>query len=491
MMPRATTVLTALCMLSTLSGCALLHDHDEKTAEMQAAESRISSNWQAPLPHDGKVSNLKEWWGQFNDPLLTEMIAAAQAVSPNLASARARLETARASAVAAGAVLLPKLDANISGSKGQADVRFPQGITTSRGLAASWEIDLFGAASAASDVADARLRSAQAEWHLARVSLAADVANDYIAYRACEAQLKQSRVDALSREETARLSVVNRDAGFESAANAALAVASAAQAKGSLAQQKAMCDIQVKALVVLTAIDETELRNKLASMPAGQIPQPAQIAVSEVPASVLAQRPDLYSAAQNVYAAHAEVTQLRAQHLPRISLTGSVGRMRFASDSGVLTGQTWSWGPITLTLPIFDGGVRRANTTAGRARYDEAASQYAAKLRQAIKEVEEAFINLESTATREAEAKTALDGYMISYQGVLTRKNNGLANQFELEDARRSHAAAQTNYINIQRERVGAWIALYRALGGGWETADLNQTTLPIPPNETKQGEQP
>src|SRR5690606_30288093 len=103
--------------------------------------------------------------------------------------------------VGATASLLPRLDANLSGSRGQQDIRFPPGTATSAGLAASWEIDLFGANSANYDAASLRYSGAQADWHQARVSLAADVASSYIGLRACEAALEQRSIDAASRRE--------------------------------------------------------------------------------------------------------------------------------------------------------------------------------------------------------------------------------------------------------------------------------------------------
>ncbi len=431
------------------------------------------------MPHSGQLADLKRWWDQFDDPLLSELIAAGQQVSPTLASARARIENARATGVAAGAALGPKLDLSLSANKGQQDLRFPEAQTATASLPASWEIDLFGANSAGSDAASARLRGAEAEWHAARISVAAEIANSYIALRACEAQLVQARIDAASRKETARLAHINLQAGLESPANAALARASAAQANSLAVQQQAQCEIQTKVLVALTAIDEPALREKLGKGEKGRIPQPTHISVEAVPAAVLAQRPDIFSATQTVLAASAEVTQLQALRYPRISIAGSIGHSRFESDYRIIEGQTWSIGPISITLPIFDGGTRSANVTAGRARYDEAASQYAYKLRNAIREVEEAMINLDSSAIRSADAGVALTGYGESFKGVEARQRHGLASLFELEDARRSLSRAQSTLIDLQRERVTAWIHLYRALGGGWtapaQTADSPQ----------------
>jgi NodT family efflux transporter outer membrane factor (OMF) lipoprotein len=362
--PRA--FLPLLLSLS-LGGCALFHDHGKKTDGMLDAEAKVPAQWQAPLPHDGKVADLTRWWEQFDDPLLSELIASAEAVSPTVAAARSRLYLARATSTGAFASLLPRLDGNLSGSRGQQDIRFPAGTATSASLAASWEIDLFGGNSAASDAASARYSGAQADWHAARVSLAADIATSYVGFRACEAQVRQRILDTGSRRRTANLTRINAEAGLESPANAALARASAAQGNNLLTQQSTQCELYVKELVALTAIDEPRLRQQL-EMGSQHIPQPTEIAVADVPAATLAQRPDVYSAGLAVMAASADVTNLQAQRLPRISLTGNISHSRFSSDIATTDGSVWALGPLTVTLPIFDAGTRRANVDAGRAR---------------------------------------------------------------------------------------------------------------------------
>lgn len=471
-------ILSALALPAALSGCALFQDHFSKTEGMKAAEARVPAHWHAPLPHDGRVADLKHWWEQFDDALLPDLIAAAEAVSPSVAAARSRLYQARATSVGASASLLPSLNATASGSRGQQDIRFPPGTSSSVGLAASWEIDLFGANSANSDAAAARFSGARADWHAARVSLAADVASSYIGLRACEAQLELQRSDAKSRASTAYLTEVSAEAGLESTANAALAKASAAQGNSQLTQLRSQCDIDVKALSALTAIDETILRERLADNTA-YIPQPAAIDVEAVPAAAIAQRPDIYSAAQAVLASSADVDNLQAQRLPKISLAGNISYSRFSSDTTTVQGRVWSIGPLTVTLPIFDAGTRRANVDAGRARYDEAVISYGAKLRGAVREVEEALVTLRSADERYADARTAVKGYAASYRAVVMRQRNGLASLFELEDARRSLISARLALVDIRRDRVNAWVSLYRALGGGWNLQDQAQAELP------------
>src|SRR5580765_2871495 len=154
-------------------------------------EPVVASSWQAPLPHEGDVAELRRWWTQFDDPLLAHLIDAAETASPTIASAAARIADAQARRTAAGAALLPSLDATANAARGRQDVSLPVVTSGGIGLQASWEIDVFGRNRAARDAAEARVEGAGASWHDARVVVAAETANQYLALRACEAVLAQ------------------------------------------------------------------------------------------------------------------------------------------------------------------------------------------------------------------------------------------------------------------------------------------------------------
>lgn len=432
--------------------------------------------WQASAPQPAfdeapAAAGLARWWQQFDDAALDRLLAAAQRASPTLAAARSRIEQARAARVGAGAALGPALDASASASRGRPDLSVPLNTSGSVGLQAGWELDLFGANRAARDAAQARLDGASASWHDARVSVAAETALAYLDLRACEAQLGPTRHDAASRAETSRLTELSAKAGFQAPANAALARASAAQGSAAVTQQIAACERAIKSLVALTALDEPGLRALLATGQA-RLPRPAHFDIAAVPAQALEQRPDLAAAARELAAASADVDAAQARRLPRVALAGQIGAARFESSAADLSGTVWSLGPLTVSLPIFDGGRRSAEVNAARARYDEAVATYAARLRAAVREVEDALIGLHSSAARSADARVATEGFEASYRATESRYRGGLASLFELEDARRSALQAQSALIELQRERVAAWIVLYRALGGGWQADD-------------------
>ena len=428
--------------------------------------------WYAPLPHHGALTDLTRWWQQFNDPLLVQLIESAQTSSPTVASARARIGQARANAIAARAALLPTLDAQASASRGNAQPPAPLATTLQAGLQAGWEIDLFDANAKASQGAGARLESAQAGWHDARVSVAAETAVSYVNLRTCERQLAVTVNDTQSRAETARLSDLTARAGFTAPATAALARASAAEASARATQQRAQCDIEVKALVALSGWPEPQLRQRLLA-PWQEPAQSPLLPIVSLPAQLLAQRPDVYRAEREVAAASAEVGSAQAQRYPRLTLSGSIAAGMVHTGGASTNLQTWSIGPVAVTLPLFDGGRRAANIEAAGARYDEAVALYTDRVRQAVREVERALVNLESARLRMEDARTASEGYRASFVATEARYRSGLGSLVELEDARRTALAAETALVTLQRERLAAWISLYRAAGGGWARPDL------------------
>ncbi|PWF55468.1 TolC family protein, partial [Massilia glaciei] len=218
-MIRLRTLLLAAAPLA-LGACAA-------SAPPASVAPLLPAQWQAPLPHDGKLGDLSQWWRGQGDPLLAQLIEAAQRVNPTLASAQSRIAQSRAERVAASAALLPSLDAASSVNRASQQSALPGGTTSQAALQSSWELDLFGGRRAARTAAQARLAGAEAGWHEARVSVAAEVANQYYGLRACEQLLIVARQDAASRADTARLTELTAKAGFQAPATAALARASA------------------------------------------------------------------------------------------------------------------------------------------------------------------------------------------------------------------------------------------------------------------------
>lgn len=476
--PRVLPLAVAMALLGSLSACGLLPkvgpDYAGPTATAPTA-------WQAPLPHAGQVAELGTWWNRLDDPLLPVLITAAQRESATLAQARARIAQARASAVTAGVAGMPTLDASLAAKRAAFTFGAPTTFQTTRqaSLMANWEIDLFGGISRQQEEADARLTASEARWHDARVSVAAETADAYLQLRYQERRVAQAESDAASRAETARLLDTLGRAGLSPPAQVALANASAADSAATLTELKAGLDRQIKALVALTALDETGLRQRLAAA-AGRFPQPAAFAVDALPARLLSQRPDVAAAERDLAAANAAIGVAGAARYPRLSLSGFITPLRLNTNGDRMSATTWSLGP-TLSMPVFDGGRIGANVDAARADHMAAEAAYRQKVRDAVSEVEQALIRLDAARQREADVRRAAAGYREAFIATQARQRAGLASLMELEDARRTLLAADTSLSGWEQERASAWVALYRAAGGGWAANDTD-TTSPLPP---------
>ena len=476
-------ILAAPLML-LLSACITLGpDYDRQQATQWNTEPET---WQQALPHEGDPVALVAWWSQFKDPVLFELIKQSQKQSNSMAQAALRIAQARALLVTADSAALPVLNASGGLSRGTYQLGGPVIIATTAQaqLQAGWEIDLFGGLARGSEAARARLAAQVANWHEARISVSADTASLYTNFRSCEQLAQLSRSDAQSRKQTASLTQELAQTGFQSPANAALARASAAEGQGREVAQRADCDLLIKALVALTALPEPELRSLLAKG-ARVLPQPAMPVVQRVPAQVLSQRPDLAAAERELAAASADIGVREAERFPRLSLLGNIGPLSFETAVASISATSWSIGP-SLSLPIFDGGRRAANVETAKIAYEVAATNYRTQARRAVREVEEALVRLDSLNQREREGLNASKGYHESLQAAQVRYKFGLASILDLEETRRLSVNADNILANVRRERVNAYIALYRAVGGGWDAKDLAAVVRTVQENPSE-----
>ena len=449
----------ALCAL-VLTACSLTMPPSSVTAPTPV-------EWSAPLPHGGSLTDLRAWWKAQNDPVLVALIDDAQALSPTVAAALSRVEAARANEASARAALLPGVTAGLSAGRSVSLPSTPAATSTAVTLQTTWEIDLFGAARVARTALAGQTLGSQAQWHDARVSVAAEVASTYYALAHCWKAHAAAEQELASRQRSRDISALSLNAGMLAPTAYAQVQAEVAQSQLRLIQQSSQCDLYTKALVALTGEDEALVRSVKRGL---VLPDDLTgFAVIRIPAQALVQRPDVFAAEHDVALASAQIGRAKARRWPGLSLGGSVGALRYGS-AGVDTDlTTWSFGPLALTLPVFDAGQRAALVDAATADYVAAVATYRGKVRQAVREVEEALVTLDSTLQRETDTRAVREARLQNLTAAQIRERNGLANALEVEEARRALIAAQTDVLALQLERKRAWVALYRAAGGGWE----------------------
>jgi len=442
----------------------------------------LPSTWQAALPHQGQAAQLQGWWAHLGDPVLIELQRAANASNPSMQKAAAQIASARAALASSKAAGAPTLTGSgsatrASTSTGTSTSGSILSSTVSGGLDASWELDLFGRVRRTVEAGEATAQAREADWNDTRVSLAAEVATDYITYRACLATLQLTRADAASRQATAQITIGSYRAGASSSADAALAEASAASARASQVAQEAECEVDVKALVPLTGLAEPALRSLL-STSAGRPLQSAPFAVQSLPVALLSQRPDVVAKERALAAASASIGAAEAGRYPRLSLSGSIARSVVAPGSNQVLSTPWSFGP-SLSLPLFDGGAAKASVRSAEASYAIALAEYRQAVSTAVQEVEQNLVRLASAEAREADVQRSADGYRAVAIATEASWRAGSDSLLSYEQTRRDAISAAQSLIAVQRDRLLYGVALYKAVGGGWDANAASSSDTP------------
>lgn len=475
-LPLAAPLATAL--LALLSACMTAPPAAPPTP------AAVPAAWRSPLPHGGSVAALTQWWQTFDDPQLTRLIARAEAQSPTLAQAAARRRQAEAGAAQARAGLMPQGGVGVQVQRGSA-LNGVAGASTqaSAQFSASWEIDLFGGQRAAASAAAAQATAATADWHAARVSLAADVAQAYVQLRLAQAREESAELDTRFAEQIAGWARQQQKAGLLSASDAALLNTERAVASVNRSQWRAEAQIALQTLALLCAERADTLAAELAPPDVAadglelrrSQPKVPGFDVGALPAQLLAQRPDLAAAHQRWIAAVQQQRSVDAQRYPQLSLAALAGesRLRVGGKSSHTT--LWSFGP-SLTLPVFDGGALVAAGDAAKASADEAAAALQAQWLLAVNEVEEQLQRVAAGAERERE----VEAVKREWEGIARRTGAqaraGLQSGVQRNTTFRNALAAYDAVLGVRAEHALAWIRLYRSLGGGWNADTLTNT---------------
>lgn len=473
------------CLLLAAPLLALLSACMTAPPAVAPAATAIPAAWRSPLPHGGNTAALAEWWGAFKDPELARLVARAEGNSPTLAQAAARRRQAEANATQARAALLPQLNANAQAQRGR-NLNAVPGLSTqgSAQFNASWEIDLFGGQRAAAAAENLQAQAATSDWHAARVSLAADVAQAYVQLRLAQGHEESSELDLRFAEQITTWAREQQKAGLISASDAALLNTDRAIASAARSQWRAEAQIALQTLALLCG-ERAELLAADLAPPAvastgfelrrGQ-PRAPTFDVNALPAQLLAQRPDLAAAHQRWLAAIQQQRSVEAQRWPQLSLGGLAGESRLRVGGTSSSASMWAVGP-SLSLPLFDGGQRKARAQGAQAAADEAAAALQAQWQTAVAEVEESLQRVAAGAERERE----VDAVKREWEGIALRSFSqaqaGLQSGVQRNTTFRNALAAYDAVLSVRAEHALAWIRLYRSLGGGWTAADAPTNT--------------
>ncbi|WP_426191565.1 efflux transporter outer membrane subunit [Massilia sp. DWR3-1-1] len=452
----------ASCALAMLAvGCAPL------VAPARPATVAIPAQWSVPAA-SAPATPLARWWGRFNDPLLVTLVDDALAHNHSIEGARAALAQARALADVQAAARLPQLSGSASAQRQRANANMASSFAA--GFDASWELDVFGGQRAAVRAADFNAAASAASLADIAVSVAAEVALDYLDLRSLQQRLRIARAALDSQQETLQLTRWRTQAGLSSVQEVEQARSAVEQTRAQLPTLDSAVAQAASSLAVLTGRAPGALREQLAAAGAayGAI-DPGAIVAPAVPAITLRQRPDVKAAEARVAAAAALLTQADAARLPDFSLGGSLGLSALGVAAQPNAASVVASLLARVSAPLLDGGAGQARVRAQQAALAQAGASYASTVLAALKDVEDGLVALANESVRLASLRSGADaaGRAAALAGL--RYRSGLIDLQVVLDTQRVSLSAQ-DAVAIS---TSAWhadhVRLYKALGGGWQ----------------------
>jgi len=467
----------ALSIALILGGCAVGPDYKAPAPNTLG----VPSTYAPPVTNPAgsataaPAGDLSGWWRQFDDPLLTDLIARATASNLQIAESVARLAQARESLVQARGDLFPSLSGSAGATRNFTRTsHISTGDTQlSLGLDASWQIDLFGGLTRGVQAARADAAAARFDLEGVRTSVAGEVATNYIEARLAQARLEIARSTLRTQDDNLQIAGWRVQAGLVSSLDAEQARAQRAQTAATIAGIETAYLQSVNRLSVLTGQAPGALRTEMqATQP---IPHgPDRIAVG-IPADTLRRRPDVRSAEQQLAAATARIGVAKAALFPALSITGNINSpaARVGGLGDLLTGGLFAG----ITQTIFDAGRRSSQVRSARAGADLAFASYRQTVLSGLEDVENAIQSLEAAKARQAELEVALDASNNAAIYARSQYRSGLIDFLTVLQSEQALLSARDQLASARADQTLALVQLYLALGGGWQPETINPGT--------------
>ena len=431
---------------------------------------------EAPARHPSvptaQPAELTQWWKQFNDPVLTQLVEDALKTNLDLQLAVAVLRQARAARGIAVASLWPSLSAAAQYQRettllSQAQAGQAQNLYQA-GFDAAWEIDLFGGQRRNVESADANVQASTEGVSLAQVSLAAEVALNYVQLRGYQQQIVVAQKNLKSMQNTALIARQKAKAGFNCALDIANADANVATTEAQIPVFETSAKQSIYALSVLLARPPADLLEQLT--PKDNIPGVLPQIPAGLPSDLLRRRPDIRQAEAQLHAATAQIGVATADLFPKFSLTGTVSwQSNLLNAWWAAASRAYSFGP-SATWAIFQGGAILSNIRVQEALTDQAFITYRKTVLGAFQDVENALIAFTKEQEHYKSLKDSVAANTIAVDLSLKLYKEGLLEFLNVLVAERSLFVAENALVQSNCNITTDLIALYKALGGGWET---------------------
>ncbi|MBN2646056.1 MAG: efflux transporter outer membrane subunit [Desulfuromonadaceae bacterium] len=423
-------------------------------------------------------AQISQWWRTLDDALLTQLIDEALCSGLDLQTAQARLREARARLAVTSADFFPLLTASASASRSTTSGENGSGTSRhlySAGFDASWELDLFGGVRRSVEAAEADLAAQEASLDDSRVTLAAEVASQYVALCSLQQRLAIARENLARQSETLQLTQWREQAGLANRQEVEQARSSMEQTRAQIPNLETSLATAEYRLDILLGQPPGTLHPRLAA--GRDLPQAPPQLVLGIPAETVRQRPDVRAAEQALVAQTARVGVAEAALYPSFKLSGSLGleALTLADLSGNPIRSSSLLGGITA--PLLNAGQLRNQVRIQDALCEQARLSYQQTLLSALEEVENALVALSRNQDRCAALAAATQAAQQAAQLARQRYQAGLIDFQSVLETERSVLSLEDSLASCRADGILAVIQLYKALGGGWtgQTEPLTQ----------------
>ena len=476
-------IIAAALLIVTTVGCMVGPDYRPPAMKLPARWDGNDQQAKQAENHDDKT-DLAAWWQSFDDPILNQLVA--QALSSNLDEkiALARIREERAYVVISRAGLYPSIDTSGYYTRQRYSANTPFGFFPQllprdeniyeAGFDASWELDVFGGIRRGVEASKAELAASIENERDVRVTLLAEAARDYVEVRALERRIQIAKANLRDQSDSLRLAQARFEQGFAPELDVFQARSLLETTQAQVPELESELAQTVHRIGVLLGREPDALQAELSDVtPIPGIADPDAIAVripAGLPSDLLRRRPDIRAAEREVAAATARIGVATADLYPKFSITGTAGLESIStSDFFFGTSRMWQVGP-TMTWPIFEGGRIRANIEVRNAQEEQALLTYRNTVLIALAEVEDALVAYAKERTRHQALAASAEDFKRSQLLALDRYEEGYATYLDVLEAQRSLYTAQDSLAQSDQQIIDDLIAIYKALGGGWQT---------------------
>lgn len=455
-------------------GCAVGPDYrrpqvplSDNYKESKSDESK-SGDWKIAQPSQVEQG---DWWQIFGDARLDNLQQQLIAANQTVAAAEARYRQARAAAQAARASYFPDLSLNASSLRAYNGNVATTNAQKNLTLDASWELDVWGRIRREVESGEASARASAGDFAAALLSAQSELAQDYFLLRIADAQQELLNRTVTDYEKSLQLTRNQYQVG----------VAGRAEVAQAETQLKA-----AQAQAVDNQIDRAQLEHAIAillgkapadvTLEPGELNTPLPQIPLTIPSSLLERRPDIAAAEQRVVAANAQIGVAKAAYFPVIGISASGGyRSNSFSNWFTAPNRFWSIGP-TLSLPLFDAGLRAAQSRQAVAAYDETVANYRQTVLTGLQDVEDNLVAIDRLAQEVQFQQEAVRAAREALQLVNNQYKAGTVSFLNVITAETAAFTSERNLLQARGRQYTASVLLIKALGGGWDSAQLQNT---------------